>query len=88
LPDDVVTKAGTVMTRISPHEFARRMANLSTNEDIERRHMIADDIIIELLKETDYYEGAELFEEMEKYYNRSENGQENDSPTASTSPPA
>lgn len=55
---------------MTPEEFKRRMQICANNSDIdvEHAHFEADNIIIGLLIELGYDEGARIFDDMEKWY--------------------
>lgn len=55
---------------MTKEEFAIRMNEIANNEnwDEEYTHIKADDLIIELLKSLGYDEGAQIFDDMPKWY--------------------
>ena len=56
---------------MTPKEFAKKMEELERSEnpiDIEIRHMEADKIMIMILTDLGYGEGAKIFENMYKWY--------------------
>lgn len=55
-------------TRISPDEFAERMKKLSSINDLKTRHLLMDNLMLEVLKQFGYEKGSDIFEESDKYY--------------------
>ena len=53
---------------MAPNEFKDMMEEISKSDDTELRHMDADDLMCEALKELGYSEGIEIFEAMYKWY--------------------
>ena len=55
---------------MTPYEFAEKMWRIKVDQDStpEYRHIDADDLICELLKELGYGDGVRYFEDMEKWY--------------------
>jgi hypothetical protein len=58
---------------MTPEEFAKKMDEIANGDmgkyaDEEIRHPMADDLMVKLLKELGYEKGAEIFENMNKWY--------------------
>jgi len=53
---------------IAPKEFKERMAHLAEIDDKEERHSKMDDLMVEVLSQLGYEEGARIFENTEKWY--------------------
>ncbi len=54
---------------MTPEEFLQKLQELyGEGQDPERFHGEADDLIVELLKQLGYGEGAEFFDKCEKWY--------------------
>ena len=54
---------------ITPAEFEQRMKELREDiEDIEERHIKADELLCETLKSLGYDAGVKLFERTRKWY--------------------
>jgi len=49
-------------------EFADKMKEIATLGDKETRHMLADDLLSDCLKELGFHEGCEVFNKMQKWY--------------------
>ena len=54
--------------KMTPEEFKNKMQKIAAEYGIEDGHIEADDLMIELLKELGYGEGAEIFDQMDKWY--------------------
>lgn len=54
--------------KVTPEEFAQAMRELSNNYDIEESHYFADNLIVVVLEENGFEEGAEIFKNMAKWY--------------------
>lgn len=66
MPDDLPET--TVMT---PQEFAQQMQEIARGPgrgDAETRHFEADDLVAKVLRTLGYGDGADIFDEMEKWY--------------------
>jgi len=53
---------------ISPAEFTRRMREVAENQDIERRHVVADKLMADTLRSLGYEYGVNVFWHMAKWY--------------------
>lgn len=53
---------------ISPEDFARKMFHCADGCDQEDRHMLADNIMCDLLINLGYGKGVKIFKKMEKWY--------------------
>lgn len=54
---------------MTPEEFAERMrAAARSKGDAEDHHMLADELMVELLRSLGYGEGCDIFEEMPRWY--------------------
>lgn len=53
---------------ITPKEFADKMREYDKSNDPEMKHVHADDLMCEVLRELGYEEGVEIFEEMYIWY--------------------
>ena len=53
---------------MTPEQFAKRMREIAKETDTEDRHINADNLMCDLLKELGYGEGVDIFEDMYKWY--------------------
>lgn len=53
---------------MTPKDFEQRMSELVNDPDREQRHMVADGIMCDLLRNLGYGDGVQAFEGMDKYY--------------------
>lgn len=51
---------------MTPEEFKKRMIEISTETDTETRHVVADELMCEVLESLGYGEGVEVFVLMPK----------------------
>ena len=58
----------SIPDKITPKEFKEIMTEIALFDDIESAHIEADNIIIRLLKAFGYSEGADIFDNMPKWY--------------------
>lgn len=54
--------------KMTPEEFKKEMQKIADEYGTEDGHIEADDLMIKLLKELGYEEGAEIFDRMYKWY--------------------
>lgn len=54
--------------KTTPEEFKQMMKEIAKKNDTEKGHIEADHLMCDLLRELGYQEGADIFEEMGKWY--------------------
>lgn len=53
---------------LTPKDFADKMRELDQNDNVETKHILADNLIIKLLVQLGYQDGAKVFQDMAKWY--------------------
>jgi len=53
---------------LTPEEFKEKMESAFDDLDAEQAHMVADSVIVDLLRGLGYGDGAEVFDRSEKGY--------------------
>ena len=53
---------------MTAEEFALKMNEISDSDDLEERHVDADALMCDLLRELGYGDGVEIFMNMYKWY--------------------
>lgn len=57
----------TKAKKITPQEFAERMAEIAKMKDVESRHTHADGLMEEVLEALGYDEGLKIYDDMTKW---------------------
>ena len=53
---------------MTPEEFKNRMAEIADGRDREEGHVIADDLLCDVLIQLGYDEGVTIYSSMDKWY--------------------
>ena len=53
---------------MTPEEFTQKMIEISMTDDTQDRHEAGDSLMQEVLTQLGYGEGADVFEEFDKWY--------------------
>ena len=53
---------------ITPKEFKKQMEEINKIDYTEERHVYADNLMCDVLKQHGYFEGVEVFHKMELWY--------------------
>lgn len=53
---------------MTPDEFKQKMIEISMMDDVDDRHGAGDSLMQEVLTQLGYGEGADVFEEFDKWY--------------------
>lgn len=56
------------MTNTTPEEFFHAMEDIFKSDDIEGRHVKADQLMCDLLRELGYMHGVDVFEDAYKWH--------------------
>jgi len=53
---------------MTPEEFAKKMKDIAGLGDPEEKHIAADDLMRQLLRQLGYGEGVDIFKDMDIWY--------------------